>query len=383
MTIKPTSFKKPVLIFYVGRDSYFLSHRLPTARAAMAEGYDVHVIAGDSGLGDAIKSEGVTFHPRWLQEDKIPAFSLLLGLIQMLIVGMKCRARIVQVVGLRYALVGLITSILMPWTRFIFSINGLGFLFLKKKKPKLHHRFARRVILSFFTIISTLRKIDITFQNEDDLSQFTERTTLRQATIHLIRGSGVDTDQYQKTKLPKNKVITFGMASRMIRMKGALDIITAFRRLTEAGVPVRLKLAGDVDEGNPDSLKADEISGLCRNGKIEWLGYQRNVKAFWDDCHVAMLGSHGGEGLPMSLLIPAAMGRPIICSDTSGNRDLVIDGRNGYLFPAGDVEAIIEAVRMIIKSDLSKMGDHSHQLIFGRGMDADAVHRKFMALYAG
>ena len=93
MTIKPTSFKKPVLIFYVGRDSYFLSHRLPTARAAMAEGYEVHVIAGDSGLGDAIKGEGVTFHPRWLQEDKIPAFSLLLGLIQMLMVGMKCRAR--------------------------------------------------------------------------------------------------------------------------------------------------------------------------------------------------------------------------------------------------------------------------------------------------
>ena len=85
----------------------------------------------------------------------------------------------------------------------------------------------------------------------------------------------------------------------------------------------------------------------------------------------------------MSLLIPAAMGRPIICSDTSGNRDLVIDGRNGYLFPAGDVEAIIKAVRMIVKSDLSKMGDHSHQLIFDRDMDADAVHRQFMALYAG
>ena len=180
-----------------------------------------------------------------------------------------------------------------------FSINGLDFFL--KEKPKLHHRCAC-VILSFFTIISTTRKIDITFQNEDDLSQFTERTTLRQASIHLIRGSGVDTDQYQKTDLPKDKVITFGMASRMIRMKGALDIITAFQRLTEAGVPVRLKLAGDIDEGNPDSLKADEISGLCCDGQIEWLGYQSNIKEFWNDCHVAMLGSHGGEGLPMSLL---------------------------------------------------------------------------------
>ena len=66
--------------------------------SAMAEGYDVHVIAGDSGLGDVIKREGVTFYPRWLQEDKVPAFSLLLGLIQILMVGVKCRAHF-QVVG--------------------------------------------------------------------------------------------------------------------------------------------------------------------------------------------------------------------------------------------------------------------------------------------
>ena len=144
-----------------------------------------------------------------------------------------------------------------------------------------------------------------------------------------------------------------------------------------------MKLAGDIDEGNPDSLKADEISGLCCDGQIEWLGYQSNIKEFWNDCHVAMLGSHGGEGLPMSLLIPAAMGRPIICSDTSGNRDLVIDGENGHLFPAGDIDAIMETVRMIIKDDLSNMGVQSHKLIFDRGMDADAVHRQFMALYAG
>ena len=97
----------------------------------------------------------------------------------------------------------------------------------------------------------------------------------------------------------------------------------------------------------------------------------------------AMLGSHGGEGLPMSLLIPAAMGRPIICSDTSGNRDLVIDGENGHLFPAGDIDAIMETVRMIIKDDLNSMGVRSHQLIFDRGMDADTVHRRFTALYAG
>jgi len=375
------STRKRSLIFFVGRDSYFLSHRLPTARAAIAQGYDVHVIAGDSGLADSIAREGVTFHPRWFQEDRILLLSIFSGLIQLLIKGFSLRAKTVQVVGLRYALIGLLSSIALPWTRFIFSINGLGFLFLKEK-PKFHHLLMRRVVMSFFTIIATIRAIDITFQNEDDLQRFVDHTTLRQARIHLIRGSGVDVNAYSKRPLPEHNPITFGMASRMIRMKGALDIIKAFRQLIDEGVKVKLLLAGDVDQGNPDSLKAEEITAMCCDGEIEWFGYQDDVRPFWENCHVAMLGSHGGEGLPMSLMIPAMMGRPILCSDTNGNRDLVNGGQNGYLFPAGDVAAIKTAVKTILENDLEKMGGASRALIFDRKMDADAVYEQFLELYS-
>ena len=95
-----------------------------------------------------------------------------------------------------------------------------------------------------------------------------------------------------------------------------------------------------------------------------------------------MLGSHGGEGLPMSLMIPAMMGRPILCSDTNGNRDLVNGGQNGYLFPAGDVAAIKNAVKNILENDLEKMGGASRALIFDRKMDADAVYEQFLELYS-
>ena len=370
----------PNIIFFVGRDSYFLSHRLPTARAALEEGYDVHVIAANSGLGDEIEREGVHFHPRWLARDTIASISLIAGIFQLLIRSMMLRARIVQIVGLRYALVGLVASLFLPWTRFIFSVNGLGFLFVKEKS-KMIYRIMRRIILSTFTIISTLRNIEISFQNEDDRQNFINATTLRQVKIHLIRGSGVDTDRYKPASFSKSKPVVFGMASRMIKIKGVEDIIIAFRQMIDDGISVKLLLAGGIDIANPDSLTHDQIKAHCRAGEIEWLGYINDMADFWKNCHVAILGSHGGEGLPMSLLIPAAMERPIICSDTSGNRDLVNDGMNGYLFPAGDIPAIKSAVRKILDADLKEFGKSSRVLIHELQMDSRSVNRQFATLY--
>ena len=52
-------------------------------------------------------------------------------------------------------------------------LHGHGLFFNKRPWVSFFERKTpyrlRRVILSFFTIIATLRKIDITFQNEDDL----------------------------------------------------------------------------------------------------------------------------------------------------------------------------------------------------------------------
>jgi glycosyltransferase involved in cell wall biosynthesis len=371
---------KPKIIFFIGRDNYFLSHRLPTARAAIAEGYDVHIIAADSGLGGEIEKQGVTFHPRWFARDTIPLFSTFMGIFQLLVKGISLRACVIQIVGLRYAPAGSFVALMMPRTRFIFSINGLGFLFAKDN-PKLFYIALRRAVLSTFSIISRLRQFDIIFQNEDDLKAITSFTKLHRAHIHMIRGSGVDIEYNIPQPLPKSKLIVFGITCRMIKIKGVQDIIIAFRQLIDDGLPVKLVLAGDIDKANPDSLTNEEILAHCRDGEIEWLGHIKHITAFWNACDVAILGSHGGEGLPMALLIPGAMARPILCSDTNGNRDLVENGINGYTFPAGDILAIKSLVKTIIKDNLEELGKESRKLILDKNMDSHSIYQKFRMLY--
>ena len=373
--------KNPTLLFFVASERYFVTHRLPTARAAMESGFDVHLIASSSGLSDEIAREGISSHSRWLGDDKIASLSAIVGCLQLMIKSVQLRAHTIHIVGLRYALVGLLASIFLPRIRFIFSINGLGFLFLKDRTKSIH-RFGLWVITRLFTLISTVRSLDIIFQNGDDALQFGDMTRLRKARVHLIRGSGVDAERYKVRPLPKGERIIFGVTSRMVRMKGIADIIVAFRRMIDDGLLVGLRLAGDIDPQHPDSLEAEEITSRCAEGEIEWFGYVEDVEGFWEGCDVAMLGSHGGEGVPMALLIPAAMGRAIVCSDSNGNRDLVDEGVNGFLFRPQDVYSIIASVKLLLEEDLEAMGRASRDLIHQCRMDAGSISEQFKDLYS-
>ena len=53
----------PRLLYVVTEDWFFLSHRLPMARAAQAAGFEVHVATNVADGAAAIAREGFVLHP--------------------------------------------------------------------------------------------------------------------------------------------------------------------------------------------------------------------------------------------------------------------------------------------------------------------------------
>jgi glycosyltransferase involved in cell wall biosynthesis len=374
------SFETKKIIYYIGKDIYFFSHRLPTAKAALDTGYAIYVVAKRTLKENKNSSAKFNFYPRWFGRDNFIVISMVAGFLQLLFLTLKLRPSIIHIVGLRYAPLGLIVSLLRPSPRLILSINGLGYLFTNPKNI-LFYRSIRWMILKLFAITSHLRKIEIYFQNKDDLVVFTSFRQLERAEIGLVRGSGIDTKRYTIKPMPQG-VVTFGVACRMIRIKGIEDIIATFTSLIRDGVSVRLLLAGDTDKGNPESLSEDYLRAISKtNNNIQWLNYVHDIEGFWSNCHVALLGSHGGEGLPMSLLIPAAMGRAIITTDTNGNRDLVENGLNGFLYNPYDPNGLKEAIIKILCCNLEKTGNESRSLVIRKRMSASAIREDFNLIY--
>jgi glycosyltransferase involved in cell wall biosynthesis len=70
------------------------------------------------------------------------------------------------------------------------------------------------------------------------------------------------------------------------------------------------------------------------------------------------------EGLPYSIIESLAYGIPIVAYDSDGNRDLVVDGQNGFLIPFGEKEEFASKLSYLFnnKNYIEKMGQSSEQL---------------------
>lgn len=57
------------------------------------------------------------------------------------------------------------------------------------------------------------------------------------------------------------------------------------------------------------------------------------------------------EGLPVSVMEAMASGLPVICSNVRGNRDLIIDGKGGYVLDKYDVEGFAKAIVLVLSDE--------------------------------
>ena len=121
--------------------------------------------------------------------------------------------------------------------------------------------------------------------------------------------------------------------------KGLPVLLRAFEALRGAGVDARLTVAGATrEEVEPLLLEHDGVRVLGRvtdEAKFRLLG----------EADVLCAPSVGGESFGMVLTEAFASGTPVVASDIAGYRDVVSDGQDGMLVPAGDAAALGEALR--------------------------------------
>lgn len=166
---------------------------------------------------------------------------------------------------------------------------------------------------------------------------------------------------------------------RLCEQKGQLLLLRALQRLREQGLRVQLVLAGD-GEMRPevDALIAE--LGLADQVRITgWIGGD-TVRQEILDARALVLPSFA-EGLPVVLMEAMALGRPVISTYIAGIPELVNDGEHGWLIPAGDVQALADAIRDVLQHDdqaLAAIGARAHQRAVARhSIDTEA--RKLLA----
>tara|TARA_R110002096_G_scaffold6305_4_gene29260 strand:- start:20412 stop:21059 length:648 start_codon:yes stop_codon:yes gene_type:complete len=167
--------------------------------------------------------------------------------------------------------------------------------------------------------------------------------------VRLIRGSGVDTSIYAyKPQLDGTPVVL--LASRMLWDKGVGEFVEAAGILKKEGVTARFVLAGESDQENPGSISSEQLREWDRDGDIEWWGKCNEMPKIFNQVHIVCLPTTYGEGVPKVLIEAASCGRPIVATDAPGCREIVVDGENGLLVPAKNMDALVDAIRGLLES---------------------------------
>ncbi|MEZ5649526.1 MAG: glycosyltransferase [Burkholderiaceae bacterium] len=145
----------------------------------------------------------------------------------------------------------------------------------------------------------------------------------------------------------------FVCVGRLCDDKAQSLIIPALARVNADFGPVELVLVGD-GETRPAIERAIAAAGLQAQVRITGWCSSEDVQKELSAARALILASFA-EGLPVVIMEAMAAGRPVLCSDVGGVSELIENGREGWLFPAGSVEFIEKAMRECLETPVDEL----------------------------
>ena len=333
----------PRLLYVVSEDWYFLSHRLPMARAARDAGFEVHVAARVVDGAAAIEAEGFTLHPIPFIRGRVAIFSALNTVFALRRIHHDITPAIAHHVALQAAVLGSLAAVGRP-TPLVNALTGFGFTFIS---DSMKARLLRPLIVFLLRFLCMRNKNVALVQNPDDRDALLS-VGIAADHIVLIPGSGVDVERLRPMAEPAT-MPAVAFVGRLLEDKGIRSLVAAIQLLRSCGKAVNLLIAGDIDSANPTSVSASEVAAWTREPGIRWLGHVKDIAEVWAQAHIAVLPSRR-EGLPKALLEAAACGRPMIATDVPGCREVVLSGETGLLVPLDDPAALADAIGQLVSS---------------------------------
>lgn len=253
-------------------------------------------------------------------------------------------------------------------------ITGLGYTF---EDRTFKQKVIGKISKTLYSIALRLNNM-VFFQNQDDVQVFKEKKILNHnASITITNGSGVDLKHFQfEPYFHKNPV--FLLIARFLKSKGILEYIEAAQIVKQKYPQAEFHLVGYFYD-SPDTIDRKYIEEAHQKGIIIYQGETNDVRPFIKNCSVYVLPSYR-EGTPRSVLEAMAIGRPIITTDVPGCKETVINGVNGFLVPAKDVNSLAQAMFSFIENPglISKMGKQS-RLIAEQKYDVHKVNATILS----
>ena len=331
------------LVYVITEDWFFASHFLDRAKAAVGEGYKVSVITRCRETAREFRQYGLAPINIEFSRRGLNPITELITIFRLHKILKRIKPDIVHNVALKPVVLGSLAAQFAGVRNIVNAPVGMGYVFTSEENKA---RILRPIVKALIRYSLGRQARRVIIENNDDFNNLVAGGFAKNDSIALIKGAGVDTEKFDYKPEPDVQVRVI-MVSRLLRDKGVQEFTDAAKLVKARESTVQFVLVGDVDDGNPTSLTAEQLTELRKSRDVTWLGARTDISDLLAASHVACLPSYR-EGLPKSLIEAASAGRPIVTTDVPGCREVVTHMVNGLLVQPRDVSALASAIEKLV-----------------------------------
>ena len=212
-----------------------------------------------------------------------------------------------------------------------------------RRERLLYHRMDKQVLRLFPKVITV----------SEDIRQELVRSGAKPGSVQTVL-NGIDHTRFHRDRSRETQIrqrlgiaddeVVIGAVGRLETEKRFDLLIDAFASLQVARLGLRLVIVGEGSLRNTLEAQVDRLGlgGVCR-----LLGQRSDIV----DLHHAFnmfVQSSANEGAPNAVLEAMALETPVVATAVGGTAQLVRDGIDGLLVPAGKIDALADAINRVL-----------------------------------
>ena len=169
--------------------------------------------------------------------------------------------------------------------------------------------------------------------------------------------NGFDFNKFDRIKIEEAKAVRsqlgiedaplVGLFSRLSYWKGQHILLEAIKELPQ----VRAILVGTALFGEEEYVgELKTLSAIPElEGRVHWLGFRDDIPTLMKACDIIVHASTEPEPFGRVIVEGQLAQKPTIATAAGGALELIEDGKNGCLFPAGDAIALRQSMQKLIE----------------------------------
>jgi glycosyltransferase involved in cell wall biosynthesis len=244
---------------------------------------------------------------------------------------------------------------------------------------------------------NTLRCHDRIIANSDEGRRVFEADESIRGKISTIK-NGMDLQRFRplpdRSDLKRRLGAAYGLdesslvitqVASMVPQKGNEELTRVFVDLARShpAIPIHLFFVGGAfarADNSPAIRAMAKEAGM--EGRIHLTDYVSDVTELLNLTDISVLCSREREGLPRSIIEAMACGNPVVGTDVGGMRELIQDGRNGFLIRPRDMRELRERLeRLILDAGLRRSMGEEGLRIARRDHDIRVMMERYQSVY--